>query len=116
MNITNVSVRKLDFHGVKDSRERRSFNKEQCIQLSRSPLGMQCETLLIKVKNPRNILDLVNNMPNLQSLYVQCDDDSDFVLPTDEDVVFDWLRQQLPSTISMTRRNYITGDIRIWIR
>ena len=76
MEITSVSVRRLELQGYDYNNESRYYDENQCIQLSRSSLGIQCETLLIKVKNQRNIIDLVNNMPNLQALNVRCEDDN----------------------------------------
>ena len=73
-----ASVRQLylrEEHIYYSSNVRPSFDEEQCIELSRSLLGIQCETLSIKVKKPSNILDLVNNMPNLRALNVICEGD-----------------------------------------
>ncbi|UJR24448.1 hypothetical protein I4U23_005824 [Adineta vaga] len=87
------------------------------MELCRSPLGIQCETLTITVKNKRNILALINNMPNLRSLHV-CS--LDYYWPTNGSVSFaieeivQWLRQQLPSTCAVTE-DY-SSDILVWIR
>jgi hypothetical protein len=72
---TSVAVRRLDLQGYIDGSHRRCYNDQQCVILSRSPLGVQCETLLIKVENRTNVLDLVNTMTNLRALNVQCEDD-----------------------------------------
>ncbi|CAF1065796.1 unnamed protein product [Rotaria sordida] len=105
MEITSTSVRRLDLQGYICD-----FDEEQCIQLSHSPLGIQCETLLIRVKNRRNILNLVNNMSNLQALNVQCLDDNwtdenDLTSSIDDELV-EWLRQQLPSTYEILHAKY----------
>ncbi len=72
---TSVAVRRLDLQGYIDGSHRRCYNDQQCVILSRSPLGVQCETLLIKVENRTNVLDLVNTITNLRALNVQCEDD-----------------------------------------
>ncbi|CAF3867786.1 unnamed protein product [Rotaria sordida] len=115
MEITSTSVYRLDLQGYNCD-----FDEEQCIQLSHSPLGIQCETLLITVKNRRNILNLVNNMSNLQALNVQCLDDNwtdenDLTSSIDDELV-EWLRQQLPSTCTIMRDTFHVHDIRLWIR
>jgi hypothetical protein len=62
MKITSASVRQLDLQEYTYDDDWRCFDDEQCVELSRSPLGIQYETLLIKAKDQRNILDLVNNI------------------------------------------------------
>ena len=52
----------------------RCYNKEHCIAMSRSPLGIQCEILSIVVENRACIFDLVNTMNNLRTLYVTYSD------------------------------------------
>ena len=74
--ITSISVRRLELQDVDYSNESRYYDENECIQLSRSPLGIQCETLQIKVQNQRTVINLVNNMPNLRALNVQCKDDN----------------------------------------
>jgi len=76
MNLTSMSIRQLDLRRYPIDHKWRCFDDEQCIQLTRSPLDIQWETLLMKVKNRRSILDLVNNMPHLQAINIPCDDDS----------------------------------------
>ncbi|CAF1104767.1 unnamed protein product [Rotaria sordida] len=115
MEITSISVRRLDLQDYNCD-----FDEEQCIKLSHSPLGIQCETLLITVKNRTNILKLVNNMSNLQALNVQCLDDNwtdenDLTSSIDDELV-EWLRQQLPSTCTIMRDTFHVHDIRLWIR
>jgi len=88
--------------------------------MTRSPLDIQWETLLMKVKNRRSILDLLNNMPHLQALSIHCDDDNwsdkdDTVLPR-EDKLVDWLQQYLPLTCTIARDTYLLDYIRSSIR
>ncbi|CAF1099271.1 unnamed protein product [Rotaria sordida] len=116
---TSKSIRRLNLQGCFSGKNQHCFDEEQCIQLSRFPLGKQCETLLIEVKNRRNILDLVNNMPNLQALNVRCaennwTDENDSVSSGHDELV-EWLREQLPSTSMITRDKYDYDKIRLWI-
>ncbi|CAF4978356.1 unnamed protein product [Rotaria sp. Silwood1] len=120
MEITSASVRRLDLQGYNFDNQLYGFDEEQCIQLSHSPLGIQCETLLITVKNRRNILYLVNNMSNLQALNIQCLDDNwtdenNLTSPIDDELL-EWLRQQLPSTCTIMRDTFHLHNIPLWIR
>jgi len=117
---TSIFVRRLGLQEYFYDNEWHSYNAEQCLELSGCALGKQCQTLLIKVKNRRNILDLVNNMPNLQALNVRCEDDrwisGNNIVSSIDDELLTWLREQLPSTCIITRDTHLTHDIRLWIR
>jgi hypothetical protein len=120
MENTSQSIRKLNLQDYACEKNWRYFDDKQCIQLSRSPLGIQCEILLIKVKNRKNIIDLVNSMPNLQALNVRCEDDDwtnqNNTISSTQDELVDWLRDHLPSSCMITRHTYHVHDIRLWIR
>ncbi|CAF3993245.1 unnamed protein product [Adineta steineri] len=64
------SVRRLDLIRLNSNGQIYHFDEKECIELTRSPLGIECEVLIITVKNRKNILHLINNMKNLRSLYV----------------------------------------------
>ncbi len=117
---TSVLVCKLGLQEYFYDNEWHCYDAEQCLELSHSPLCKQCRTLLIKVKNRRNILDLVNIMPNLQALNVRCEDDrwakGNIIDSSVDDELLTWLREQLPSTCTITRDTYLIHDIRLWIR
>ncbi|CAF1032880.1 unnamed protein product [Adineta steineri] len=115
---TSASVYELNLQGYADRDHLRCFDAHQCTTLSRSPLGVQCKMLHIKVLNRTNILYLVNTMSNLQALNVHCEDDNwneEEDLST-EDELLEWLRQHLPSTCTITRDTYYVHDILLWIR
>ena len=105
----NVPIRRLDLRGYSQY-----FNDKQCTTLSCSLLGTQCEILFIKIKSHRMLLDFLNNMINLRTLNVQCEDDSFDGIKEDELVV--WLKKQLPSSCMISRDPVFSTDIRIWIR
>lgn len=120
MEITSTSVRRLDLQDYTFDNQVYGFNDEQCIQLTHSPLAIQCQTLSIRVINRRNIIYLLNNMSNLQALTVQSQDDkrteeNNLTSPINDELL-QWLRQQLPSTFTIIRDTLIIENIRLWIR
>jgi hypothetical protein len=82
-------------------------------------LGIQCETLSIKVKKASNILDLVNNMPNLRALNVLCEGDDwrsrNCFESEENDEFVNWLYEYFPSACTITRDEDKGEIIRIWI-
>jgi len=107
--IVTTSIRRLDLREYD-----RYFNDEQCIALSRSSLGIQCEILFIKIKNHRILLELISNMINLRTLNIQCEDDK--LNKTNDDKIIQWLKYHLPSTCRISRDIVFHYDIQIWIR
>ncbi|CAF1479148.1 unnamed protein product [Rotaria sordida] len=119
---TNPSIRQLTiiYHW---------FNEEECITLTHSPLGTQCEELSIEVKNRQNITILLENMINLRFLNIECkddkyaerllliDDDNELrqVLASIKDEPVEWLKEHLPSMYLISRDPYFVNRIRIWI-
>jgi hypothetical protein len=93
------------------------FNNDECTNLACSPLGQQCEVLLIKIENRINILELIQTMTNLRSFSFQCRDD--LWVPQNstsvEDEFLQWLRLSLPSTYLINRDKNEISKIRIWI-
>jgi hypothetical protein len=119
IEIRSISVRRLNLQEYIYNNKRHYFDEEECIQLSRSSLGIQCETLLIYIKRRKNILDLVNNMPKLQILNVHCADDHwtdelGYKYSTENETI-EWLRRQLPSSCTIAT-GYCGHGIRLWIR
>ncbi len=115
-DITSQSIRRLDLRS-----NHVCFNEETCIQLSSTPLGIQCEVLLIQVESRTNILSLINNMKNLRALYIHCKDcvqkSEDYrnpLLLVDE--LIKWLEERLPTTFAISTDDYFTTCIRLWIR
>ncbi|CAF3808035.1 unnamed protein product [Rotaria sordida] len=120
MENTSKSIRRLNFQGYAWGKNWCYFDNEQCRQLSCSSLGVQCETLLIKVKNRRNVLDLVNSMSNLRALNVRCEDDhwtnQKDTLSQTKDELIEWLQDNLPSSSMITRDTHQIHTVRLWIR
>jgi hypothetical protein len=126
-NYTNMSVRELKLFGCDYC-----FNEEECILLSRSPLGVQCEVLSIKVNNRETIIHLVKNMMKLRALLVYCDDGMNWenlrmitAAQFDEchkkarlmiDQLVQWLQDHLPAThLVFNDSHYGSNIISIWI-
>jgi hypothetical protein len=70
--INSTSIRRLDLLSFYYPDCDRCFNAEQCLRFARSPLGMQCEILLIVIENRTIIHDLIHQMNNLRALKVYC--------------------------------------------
>ncbi len=75
INTKNKSIRRLDFKGNLSYDQCPFFNHEQCIALTRSSLGKQCEVLSIEVRHRRNIIFLIDTMINLRAMNVRFQDD-----------------------------------------
>jgi len=102
LQLTNTSIRLLDFRSTYAS-EGEYFNHTDCITLANSSLGHQCEFLFIKVRNRKDILYLVKNMPNLRSLIVQCEADRTRKIHYNRSLIGDEFYQWLPSTCWIRR-------------
>ncbi|CAF0898389.1 unnamed protein product [Rotaria sordida] len=110
---TNTSVRRLNLHSSKHC-----FNKEECITLSYSSLGIQCEVLSSKVNNRESIINLVKNLIHLQILYVYWNDQNNveqFQLTKNNDELVQWLKDQLPSACLVINDSYCNYHISIWV-
>ncbi|CAF1245128.1 unnamed protein product [Rotaria sordida] len=105
------SVRYLDLRGFNHSGQCQYYNDQQCSSLIRSPLGNQCEFLIIEVEKRTNIIDLVNKMNHLRALNVRCRDRK-----KNDDELIKWLQARLPSTCSFAKDSRFSNDIRLWIR
>ncbi|CAF5200365.1 unnamed protein product [Rotaria magnacalcarata] len=107
------SIRQLDLQPLGDW-----YDKQECEILRRSPLGLQCETLCIRVENRACIFDIVYTMTNLRSLNVRSRDDTwKEKMTSDDDELLVWLKKCLPSTCTITRDTLSQSrHIRLWIR
>ncbi|CAF0739681.1 unnamed protein product [Adineta ricciae] len=114
------SVEELDVQGFTINGDWRCYDHDQCLQLTQSSLAMQCKTLLIKVENQENVLDLVDNLPNLCTLIVRVANDpleeDEFASGSQQDILIEWLKENLSSTCQISRSTNIVTDIRIWIQ
>jgi len=109
--LRSSSVRYLDLRGTTHVGTHQYYNDNQCLSLIRSPLGIQCEFLLINVEKRTNIVDIVNKMKHLRTLNIRCRERKN----NDDDTI-KWLQRSLPSTCSFERDSRHSEDIRLWIR
>ncbi|CAF1136513.1 unnamed protein product [Rotaria sordida] len=121
----NPSVRQLDLRDYNHY-----FNKEECIRLSHSSLGRQCEVLSIMINNRESIIYFIKKMINLRSLNVRCEDEKyykglalakngnnkypDEKIQNKDDLI-QWLKDHLPSTCLIVRNPHWINYILIWI-
>ena len=111
-SIRSPSVHHLDLRGINNSDNRHYYNDQQCSTLIRSPLGIQCQILLIEVEKRSHIIDLVNKMINLRALNIRCRDRDKM----NDDGLIKWLQSRLPSTCTIAKDSRSSDDIRLWIR
>ena len=101
-NLTSKSIRRLNLEGCDEFNNHHCFDHQQCIKLTESPLGIQCQVLHIEVGNPMSIFELVDKMINLRTLHVRYQYDSQSQQPD----LLQLLKRYLPSTSSVTRTCY----------
>ena len=98
--LLSPSIRRLDLEGRDQHREKYSYNAEQCVELSRSPLGRQCQVLTIQVKHVACIaLFMLMMRTNLRILQVNVEGDDMF----QEDNLVKILQESIPSNWNVTR-------------
>ena len=111
MKLTSNSVRRIDI-------EKSTYDRKQCAQLSRSPLGRQCTTLIIQVKHPHDIVDLVKRMPHLQALKVRLENDNTHENYYEESIktgaFLERLHLQLTSPCTITSRADSPNCVFLW--
>ncbi|CAF2635059.1 unnamed protein product [Rotaria sp. Silwood2] len=67
---TTASFHRLNLQNSGQSSYNHRYTSKQCLELSRSPIGIQCRVLLIEVEKLKCILDLIYSMINLRTLHV----------------------------------------------
>ena len=82
--LRSSSIRELNVRNVANRSQLGGLEERQCLELSRSELGRQCETLSIHAKDRTTVLSVVHMMHNLRVLHFQCDDD-DYVRSSDSE-------------------------------
>ncbi|CAF4356828.1 unnamed protein product [Rotaria magnacalcarata] len=99
---TSSSICRLDLQGYDPSRRRHRYDIRQCMELSRSSIGIQCRILAIEVEKPKCILQLIYSMLNLRTLHVSYENDK----RSNQYDLVKVLQHYLPSTWSITRFCY----------
>jgi hypothetical protein len=55
---TSASLRRLDLRGYdKSCRQHYCYNRKQCMELTRTPLAIQCRVLVIEVEEAKSITE-----------------------------------------------------------
>ena len=115
-SLYSPSIRRLD---LVDTRlhQLKYFTKNDCNHLIRSPLGRQCEVLVIHVKHRQSMLDLIERMTNLRWLTVECEHQqlSHEYSSSPTDAPIQWLRDQLPATYVIHEDPNNRFAIQVWI-
>ncbi len=113
--LTSKSIRRLDLIYTPLNHSN-CFTNEDCSNLISSPLGLQCEVLLIRLNNRMNTIDLIEKMSNLRLLIFKCKDDNGFFLSSSilRDELVQWLQEHFSSSYSIIR-DPETFCIRVWI-
>lgn len=110
--LTSSSIRRLDLnfafikHGL-------MWNHENCLNLIQSPLGHQCEVLILQLDSQNDILELIEKIPHLRVLIFQMKTDNSFRLKSRK--LIPWLKTNLPSKCSITTNSEQQPKISIWI-
>jgi hypothetical protein len=114
--LTSKSIRRLDLIDILVDQSI-YFTKEDCLSLINSSLGIQCEVLLICLKNRNIVLDLIEKMSNLRILIFECEDDKEFFLnfSSSKNELIRWLKYHLSSTYSIIRDPRKRFRTQIWI-
>ncbi|CAF1345796.1 unnamed protein product [Adineta ricciae] len=111
IRIANQSIRKLNLLGYNHW-----FTQQDCVELSQSSLGINCEVLYIKVEKRNDICYLIETMRRLRALIVRSkDDDGSNLWATDNLQLERWLQQYLPPRCSIKRDSRYVHHVRIWI-
>ena len=93
-----------------------TFDREQCMMLRKIISTIQCRVLNFILADRTLMLDLINTMPHLQAINVQCRTGKRHPSSTSTEKNCAWLQQQLSSTDIhgiITQQN---DFIRLWIR
>ncbi len=114
------------------------FDKRKCAVLINSSIGLQYEILSIPVEDRMFIFDLIHEMPNIQTLIVECkgkewgkkslrrksnyrhsyccstSSEESAILSLKAELV-EWLKNHLPLTHAISRDIVSNSNIRIWI-
>ncbi|CAF4645466.1 unnamed protein product [Rotaria sp. Silwood1] len=99
---TSATIHRLNLQGSDQSGVKHRYTRKQCLELSRSPLGIQCRVLLIAIEEPQCILDLIDSMINLRTLRVSYEYDK----RSNKYDLIQVLQASLPSTWTVIRFCY----------
>ncbi|CAF1210653.1 unnamed protein product [Adineta ricciae] len=93
-----------------------TFDREQCMMLRKVISTIQCRVLNLVLEDRTFILDLINTMPHLQAINVQCRTGKRHPSSKITEKNSAWLQQQLSSTDMHAIITQQNDFIRLWIR
>ena len=108
--LDSPSIHRLDLEGLDQVHRQCSYNSQQCVELSRSPLGRHCRVLTIAVEESQCILFLALMMLNLRTLHVRFEGDD----RRNEHDLVQILRESLPTRWNVTRECYGSIVLQSW--
>ncbi|CAF5218528.1 unnamed protein product, partial [Rotaria magnacalcarata] len=114
--VTSPSIRKLNLI-AKSKSSIRYFTRNECSVLVHASLILQCEVLLIGIKERSDIIELMNAIPNLRSFVCHCNDDEYNVWSSSStnDEFIEWLQNRLSSKYLISRDEKHPYLLRFWI-
>ena len=116
--LTSSSIRRLDLL-IAQSRHELIFRDDNRLNLINSPLGRQCEVLLIELENANDILELVEKMSHLRVLICRLKNDiktfNHWRFSLKSYRLIQWLKDHLPSNCSITVNSDQRPQISLWI-
>ncbi|CAF3413128.1 unnamed protein product [Rotaria socialis] len=118
--IRNQSIRRLDLQGTDRLYRELWLDDDECAQLGRSTLGIQCEVLFSRVKHRESIFNLVNLMKNIRVLNFFCRgnrlDESNGLSLARHDELVTWFKHQLSLAWGIAKHPRYSRCIQMWIR
>jgi hypothetical protein len=116
--LTSPSIRRLDLI-MTQWRHRLVFNHENCLNLIHSPLGCQCEVLLIELENRHDIVQLVGKLCHLRVLICRLEYNNylNYGVFTSKksEGLMPWLKKNLSPKCSITVNSDRQSMISMWI-
>ena len=115
--LTSSSIRRLDLNVIL-GRYGLIWNHKDCMNLIRSPLGRQCEVLLISLENTKDILEIIEKMPHLRVLICRMRIENSLrwkTFSSRSTKLMQWLRKNLPPKCSIMIDSEQHLKISIWI-
>ncbi|CAF3774899.1 unnamed protein product [Rotaria sordida] len=112
--IKNKLIRQLDLQSSHYPSRDRCFNQQQCIEFLASTFDSQYQVLSIVLDHRKHKFDLIEHMPNLCTLKVECElDQSNNDRPNMNELVQWMVSHFSPFFVEDISRSEI---IRLWIR
>lgn len=110
--LKSASIRRLDLNEI-SYLSSKSFSSKDCQLLVNSSIGYQSQVIYITIKNPNDIIYLIQKMIYIRRLTFTCENHFNSSKSTKENFI-QWLQTQLPSTFSIYKDLHHSSRIHIW--